>query len=159
MRRLARILINAVTALSAVLALATAGLWVRSYSTCDRIWTSNCAFSSELGGLYFTPIGREPDQPFRDCYPAGSGELGLMEQEWSDGVRRLRPMRILRTNLLGWLFVVPHWFAALTFAVLPAYRLAQRVRRRQPPGHCPDCGYDLRATPERCPECGTIPAR
>ena len=43
------------------------------------------------------------------------------------------------------------WCAALAFAALPGYGLARRLRRRNPPGHCPGCGYDLRATPGRCP--------
>jgi hypothetical protein len=69
-------------------------------------------------------------------------------------IRTGHPVKALR------MFWIPHWFAAVPFAILPAVRLhgmlrARRVRRD---GLCPRCGYDLRATPARCPECGAVPA-
>jgi len=38
-------------------------------------------------------------------------------------------------------------------------RLVRNTRRRRlaRSGRCPECGYDLRGTPDRCPECGTAP--
>ena len=79
-----------------------------------------------------------------------------MEARWA--MTRIRPAWIETSQ-----FTIP--VATLLLATLPfvACRsfLASRRRRdtRTRSGHCPNCGYDRRATPDRCPECGTIPEK
>jgi hypothetical protein len=59
-----------------------------------------------------------------------------------------------------WSLVVPHALLVALFLTPPALRTtgAARRRRRRQRGHCFNCGYDLRASPERCPECGAMPS-
>jgi hypothetical protein len=54
---------------------------------------------------------------------------------------------------------VPSWLLALITAALPGVWVWRRNKWRIiRQGFCPECGYDLRATPDRCPECGDVPA-
>jgi hypothetical protein len=58
---------------------------------------------------------------------------------------------------LGWCLVVIGavvwtWLIRGNVRKFRAVRRAKQMRA----GKCPECGYDIHATPERCPECGTI---
>ena len=60
--------------------------------------------------------------------------------------------RAFRTLQPSW----PLWPACALTLVPPGWLVFSTWRRRRSRklGHCPACGYDLRATPGRCPECG-----
>jgi hypothetical protein len=60
--------------------------------------------------------------------------------------------------------IFPWWSLACLTALAPTLWLGRRARTHRRPGLCPQCGYDLRATPgeggallSRCPECGAVP--
>ena len=171
MRRLGRILVNALTVLSLLLALASAVLWVRSYWRADRMdWTRPfdpaterpfIGLASSRGGvtIHFGVFSSGPRSRWVksgwdwDTYAhspivwpaknvANRGGFGLRSGANAFGRRGV--------------VVFPAWLPTGVFAVLPLVRGASFVRRRRRvrEGHCEKCGYDLRATPERCPECG-----
>lgn len=76
----------------------------------------------------------------------------------SDLVPELRQDGFLGFNVsaaAGLRFIsVPHLFLLPFLAIAPY--LWWRRRRQFEPGHCPTCGYDVRANPERCSECGYV---
>jgi hypothetical protein len=56
---------------------------------------------------------------------------------------------------------LPVWFISAVCGVIPLTLIGKRTRiiYATLAGRCPECGYDLRATPDRCPECGTVPTK
>lgn len=166
---------NAIAALSLLLMLGAVGLWVDSYRYLyvgEYRWAdgrvsllSNMARTEVC--LFFVEMnpGRTGWEHRRDTsgqvlVRVSDGMLYERYHRWGFGYAWAKPTLFAfgesespRTGSISTL-AVPHWFLALLLAILPAIWL-RRWRDRIPPGHCLQCGYDLRASEERCPECGT----
>jgi hypothetical protein len=164
-------MLNGLTGVSVILAMAVAGWWVGSYwrgvfaVTCDsEIKTVHMAYAARGRFLFLSaPVldhsGMVAPKPFKFKFqitgpPVASVRCtkNVLGFGWPDP-----DSNVSSSN--AW-FAIPHWFLLSLTATLPSIRLFSHLRRKhlRLPGHCQTCGYDLRATPDRCPECGTVQA-
>jgi len=79
--------------------------------------------------------------------------------KWHFAGFRVSRGTIAATPSVGWHYtalIVPYGLLVIVLAILPlrTFRRALVRRRHLRRGHCLECGYDLRQSPERCPECG-----
>jgi hypothetical protein len=165
-RRLLRDVHTALTALSLLLCLATAGDWVNSYR---RYWfvgreteSGLNEVGSDWGGLYLLRVTTNLTRPgvSYGYDPQDYRGSDVLERGFGATRERWKPMRLLSgPSSREWCVIIPHWVFVTIFAIAPTFRFRawRRQRRRAKVGTCVKCGYDLRATPDRCPECGTVP--
>ena len=175
--RIARAVRRSLMALSLLLCVASAGLWVRSYFRLD-LYTKGTATASDgmshwtamaslRGVISYSHAAQRPRSPHNGGYVVGTWFESRGYQGGPDLLFDLRPnghhflgfgyVQPAPFSSFGFKAAVPYWFIALLFAIAPAIDIYVRVRRHRRIAHdlCPNCGYDLRATPDRCPECGT----
>ena len=186
MKRLRRIIFNALTVLSLLLCVSMVGWWVRSYSHMDGIYIFEDVqtFPAEKVGegyaaalkLYQLIVLRSE----RGTLTCISGEGGggadpriqnhhvMVRQESADVTKRMAMFDFWHGERSKRHPGFPAFSAQLSYvfpvaltAIIPSLCmtrlwLRRRALRRNAEAHCSVCNYDLRATPERCPECGTI---
>ena len=163
------IILNTLALASALLFVGTAVLWVRSYYVCDSVqWdvprtASTNAYARHVAsaqGHLFLIDFRAKDQRLSHFETARGIHHDPPDPH---GLWQLVPPR---WSYLGfsstyhssnWSSIsctrIPFWAPMLMFLVFPLVR-ARLWKRRFAAGHCQNCGYDLRATPDTCPECG-----
>jgi hypothetical protein len=171
-----RYLLNLLTALSLLLCVAVAALWVRSYSVSDGIrWGRMDSPTTIVWWDVYSAGGTAGVGRSTFMFPR---ELPADEiEEWSrQGVRvlsfRTTPSTTVLANLIvGWIedgftdrrrvesttLQVPYWMLMGAACAMPARRwfTSRRRSRRLAKGRCPACGYDATGNVSGvCPECG-----
>jgi hypothetical protein len=180
MRRLRRIFVTFVAAISLLLCIAWIVFWLRSRSAEQELEWRTANYGGAVcisdGEIMFSLVKYSPDDR---RYFNRSGKYILFEKGmWGASVEicQLRDLVRLIGNdgvvFSGGRFALtrddayrahylfaPCWFMVVAASILPVWRILTFRRKRFGKGFCKKCGYDLRATPDRCPECGTIPPK
>jgi hypothetical protein len=169
-------------AASLLLCVATAVLWVRSYSVFEGLSLTVVesvrgnrsdwklfGFSCVWGRLTFTVIATRnfwsddpPAEGWHRRHEATGSERWQNQTEGVPNTRWFGRSGRLTTYGDGMVqsaasFTHPLWLVSSACAIVPAVLIGRRRLRagRASTGRWIECGYDLRATPDRCPECGT----
>jgi hypothetical protein len=184
-RRFFCILRAIVAVLSLLLSLASAAIWVRSYFIGDYFFQFTTYTDGNRGHrvIVDAQIGNGGIGVCRSFSSAPPGAFGEIQNEPLNHLKqppRYPDFRFGRNEppVLGFKFqratgslpdgsvkafalIMPLWCPAISFLLLSLGLWFYHVRsqRRRKAGHCPKCGYDLRASPEQCPECGEATAK
>ena len=183
MRRLLRVFRATATLISLVLAISIILLWIRSYFFQDaitRITHNRPTLTSTFAAVY-TERGRFKFSLCRRTFDAQEGfdtfDGFLMpppSPSWPQGWSyRAAPFvnagPFFQIESRNWTptplyysagrysyrwVALPLWLFLLIFLIPPLRWVVSRVHRRRTENLCPECCYDLRASPDRCPECG-----
>ncbi len=167
---------------SLALCLAVCVLWIRSYWFSETIaWQTIDGYrrlttrrgSLELG-LFLAPGTNKPADTFGPRYnsdiPTGPFDwINILDIDfpqnridWNHAGFSWHQVREGRNGYTHVAAFAPFWSIALLTGLLPLawtavrWRCRTLNRRHQAQDLCPNCGYDMRATPDRCPECGTV---
>jgi hypothetical protein len=160
-------LFNVASAISLLLCITTAVLWVRSYAVVyseihqrfrvqrQQIEMDQSVLRACDGSLYFhREVTHLPFQPVAHMNPNAAKQL--LESAGGDYFMKQRPWKGASgpNDPNGWHLPLP--IACTLFAVVPLMWFTLRSRRFTGPGRCPTCGYNVTGnTSGVCPECGT----
>ena len=165
-----KFLFNTLTAVSSILFAITIALGLESALYYDYVQhrspTATIRVVSALGGVHFT-VTSPQSRRRRRATTVPTWEWGHVPiRQRRSSLRHFRN-RMLDWNVMGLGFghqaapvrfyslLVPYWLLMILFAILPAMGLVIYLRRNRP-GICRDCGFDLQGNPRAttCPECG-----
>jgi hypothetical protein len=151
-----RWMLNVLAAMSLVLCIAIAALWVRTYVAQDQLsWRNGRWFVMAETYTGVVEISLSSAMTFRFVPDGWQYFRSPYEQPFEHlAVHRERPAP-KNGGWDRWLIVLPLWLPLLLSAAPLAVWWKFR-KRFNGNGRCAQCGYDLRATPERCPECGAV---